>query len=326
MKKIDAITIGDSTVDTFLIIKKASLEKDLEHDEVKLCFKYGDKVPIEGTHQAVGGNAANVAIGLLKQGYDTEIRTEIGDDINGHVIKKKLEQIGVGTNSVKVLEEKNSRYSMILQYESDRTILSSYADREYTLGDLPETDLIYYTSLGPNFEPLQDELINFIQDNTQTTLACNPGTYQIKKRLEKLKEILPYTDILFINREEAERITKLDNNSSIEEIYQKLFDLGVETAIITAGSEGAFVSGQNKIYKMKPYPIEPVGKTGAGDAFASGFLGAKLEGADEKTALKWGTANATGVVQEIGAHEGVLTKKEIKELINKFSEVKPEEV
>ncbi|MFB6225839.1 MAG: carbohydrate kinase family protein [Candidatus Paceibacteria bacterium] len=322
----DIITIGDSTVDTFLIINEASLEEDLEHDEVKLCFQYGDKVPIEDTHQAVGGNAANVAIGLKKQGYSTAIITEIGGDINGHVIKKKLEKIGVNTDFSKVLEEKDSRYSMILHYKTDRTILSNYVDREYSLGNIPSCELIYYTSLGPNFEILQEELNQYLKQNPDTKLACNPGTYQMKKGMKTIKEILPKVKYLFVNREEAERITGLNSTDSIKEIIEALKQIGVETSVITAGSEGAYINHQDQILKMEPYPEQPKGKTGAGDAMASGFLGAILAGKSTKTALKWGTANATGAVQHIGAHEGVLNKEEIQDMIEDYPDIKPEVV
>ncbi|MFB6181277.1 MAG: carbohydrate kinase family protein [Candidatus Magasanikbacteria bacterium] len=324
-EEFDVITIGDSTIDTFLIISKASLERDLEHEEIKLCFKYGDKVPIERSHQAVGGNAANVAIGLTKQDYKTGIITEIGDDVNGHVIKKKLEKIGVNTEYGKVLKEKDTRYSIILHYQSDRTILSNYVDRDYSFPELPKTEFIYYTSLGPNFGQLQDQMSEYIKNN-DVKLACNPGTYQMKKGMDKLKDILPQVQYLFLNRDEAERITGLDNESSINRIINALKDIGIDTAVVTAGSEGAFVNYKNQILKMKPYPLEPTGKTGAGDAMASGFMGAILEGRNTKEALKWGTANATGVVQNIGAHEGVLNKKEISKMIKKFPEIKPEAV
>jgi len=74
---------------------------------------------------------------------------------------------------------------------------------------------------------------------------------------------------------------------------------------------------------MKPYPEGATGKTGAGDAFASGFLGARLAGEDIVEATKWGTANATGVIRHVSANEGVLSEEEIQEMMDKYSDVVP---
>ena len=58
----DLITIGDSTIDTFIKIHEASVECDLNHEECKLCVRYGDKIPVEGIARAVAGNAAEHCI------------------------------------------------------------------------------------------------------------------------------------------------------------------------------------------------------------------------------------------------------------------------
>lgn len=46
--------------------------------------------------------------------------------------------------------------------------------------------------------------------------------------------------------------------------------------------------------------------TGAGDAFGSGFLSQWILGAPLKASLLFASANATSVIKEIGAKEGIL--------------------
>lgn len=325
MGNFDVITIGDCTVDTFLVINEASLEQDLEHDDLKLCLQYGDKIPIKHSCQSVGGNAANVAIGLAEQGFNTTVISELGDDINGHVIKQNLtKRKNVSEKFLKLLEEKETRYAMIIQYRSDRTVLSYYVNRDYSLPEFEPPELIYYTSLGENFVNLQTELIEYLEENKKTKLALNPGSYQIR-HLAKLKNIFDYVDYLFVNKTETERI--LDKEiESLAEGSDKLHKLGFNYVAITEGQEGALVSNQEEKFFMKPYPIEPIGKTGAGDAFASGFLGARLSDKNLETSIKWATANAGGVIQHVDTNKGVLTKKEVKKIISSYPNNKPSKI
>ena len=50
---------------------------------------------------------------------------------------------------------------------------------------------------------------------------------------------------------------------------------------------------------------------GAGDAFASGFLGFYLKGGNLKASLRAGIVNSASVVQYIGTTKGLLTRKDI---------------
>lgn len=324
MSKFDVITIGDCTVDTFLVINEASIEQDLTHNDLKLCMEYGDKIPIKDSCQSVGGNAANVALGLKEQGFSTAIVSELGDDINGHVIKRNLKTKGVAQDYIKLLEEKETRYAMIIQYKSDRTVLSYYVDREYSLPNLAETDLIYYTSLGENFENLQNALIDYLEKNNQTKLALNPGSYQIR-HLAKLEQIFSYVDYLFVNKTETERILNEEINS-LKDGVDKMHKKGFEYVCITDGANGAIAANKERGYFQKPYPIEPVGKTGAGDAFASGFLGAQLSDKDLETSIKWATASAGGVIQHVDTNTGILNQKEIQEIISDHQDHQPKKV
>jgi sugar/nucleoside kinase (ribokinase family) len=181
----DVITIGDATFDTFLVIDDATINCDLKSEECKLCLNYADKLPIRHSTQSMGGDAANVAVGLTKLGLKTAIVTELGDDLNGHVIKQGLEEAKVNTEMVRILKDKETRYSVVLNFKAERTILSYHAPRTYSLPKLASTQWIYYTSLGKSFEKLQDKLEQYLKKHPETKLAMNPGSYQLKHGTKK---------------------------------------------------------------------------------------------------------------------------------------------
>lgn len=319
----DIITIGDSMVDTFVVIDhdEATLQCNLKQDRCQLCIDYADKIPIKHTHQAIGGNAANVAVGCQKLGLKTTILTELGDDLNGLSIVHDLEAQKVNTALIKIIPKAETRYSIILNYLAERTVLAYFVKRNYTLPKLPDTRWIYYTSLAKNFEKLQDQLVKYLKNHPQTKLAINPGTYQMKYNLKKIKQILPLTEIIFINKEEAVKIIGKEKN--LKETIKKLHQLGIKKVVITDSVRGAYASDGKNIYQMPIFPIHAVDKTGAGDAFASGFLSALMHEQNLTEALKWGTANSAGVITKIGAQEGLMNKQAIIKMISRFKKIEP---
>ncbi|MBU2542727.1 carbohydrate kinase family protein [Patescibacteria group bacterium] len=317
---LDLITIGDSTIDNIVTIDDAKIKCDLKKDERLLCFNYAEKIPIKHMVQSVGGNATNIAVGCKKLGLNVAIVTELGDDVGGFSIKHEMEIAKINTGLLKILKNKETRYSVILNYQGERTILSYYAERSYTLPKLPKTKWIYYTSLGKSFENLQDKLLKYLFANPETKLAFNPGSYQMKSGLDKIKKILPHVNLLFVNRQEAEKLVGKKRNTKA--LINALLKKGVGQVVMTDGVLGSFATTGKEIYFMKSYPQKPKAKTGAGDAYSSGFLSAILYGKSVPEAMQWGTANATNVIMQIGAQKGLANKKQISLTIKKYTKIK----
>ncbi|MEK7627405.1 MAG: PfkB family carbohydrate kinase, partial [Patescibacteria group bacterium] len=95
-------------------------------------------------------------------------------------------------------------------------------------------------------------------------------------------------------------------------------------AVMTDGPNGVWVSDGKIIYKSGIYKEKKiVDRTGAGDAFGSGFLAGLLRKSEVgvKTfspeaieyAIKLGSANATSVVEHIGAKNIILTQEDFKD-------------
>lgn len=320
----DLITIGDSTFDTFLILEENENTCTLTKNKKKLCFNYAEKTPINNTAQSVGGNAANVAVGVKKFGYNTTIVTELGDDINGHIIKHELKKSGVNIDLVKRIKNNETRYSIILNYCGERTILSYYAKRNYSLPTLPKTKWIYYTSLGQSFEKLQDKLEKYLQKNKEVKLAINPGSYQINKATEKIKAIIPHTDIIFVNKEEAIRL--VGQIQPPKKLLSSLHSLGAKMVVITDNEKGSYAYDGKEKYFMPIFQVNMIAKTGAGDAYTSAFLSAIISGYNITEAMVWGTANASSVIQKFGSQNGLLNTKQLKKLLKEKSDIQPKKI
>lgn len=319
------LTIGDAVIDTNVFIDEATLECDVNQQNCQLCLNYADKIPLTDSFQALGGNAANTAIATAKLGLTSAILSPIGDDANGKIVREELEKQFVNTDFLFIDKKNKTRYSIILNFKKERTILSYHQKREYDLPEnLPEADWIYYTSLSEGYESLQEKLLNFLNKHKSIRLAYNPGSIHLKK-LDLVKEVLSHTDILIVNLEEAEKIlgTNLNKEKNISSLVHGLLALGAKEAVVTNSGEGAWAGNTDSVWHCPSFPVEVVSKTGAGDAFSAGYLAARFYDHDIATALSWGIANSCAAISSIGPKKNLLNKKEIIKMISKFSSIKP---
>jgi sugar/nucleoside kinase (ribokinase family) len=144
-------------------------------------------------------------------------------------------------------------------------------------------------------------------------LIASPSTSQIMDDWKNLKRLLTKSEIIFLNRNEAIEmaVREKEKGASIESLTKFLHKLGPKIVCITDGVKGANCSDGKKIYHAPIQKVKTVEMTGAGDAFAAGFLGFYLKGSDIKTSLNAGIINSASVVQYIGTTKGLLTKKGI---------------
>ena len=112
-------------------------------------------------------------------------------------------------------------------------------------------------------------------------------------------------DILSVNREEAMQIVK---GNTLDELIHRLLHL-VPLAIISDGPNGVIASDGKVIVRAGMYEdVKVVDRTGAGDAFGSGFLSYFAQGKSLKDSIVFASANSTSVVTKIGAKAGILSK------------------
>lgn len=306
---LDLITIGDVAVDTILKLdeKEAKLRCDLRRDDRLICFDYADKIPVEQKVETVGGNAANTAVGVSRLGFGTGIATCAGRDIEGQRIIEILRSENVAVDLVS--QQGKTNHSAILIYQGERTIFVYMEPRSYELPELPPVRFIYLTSMGRGSEKLNPEIINSVQKN-HCRLIFSPGTHQLRLGQNKYRDILLNSDYLFLNKEEAGEFLKKER-AGVRELLIGLRELGVKTAVVTDGRNGAYAASDEGTFHCEIAPAELVDSTGAGDSFAAGLMAAIIGGKSLSEALRWGVINSASVVSRLGAQAGLLDRSEL---------------
>ena len=307
----DLITIGDSTIDTFIKIHDATIECDINKKDCKICIKYGEKIPVDSISHSAAGNALNVAVGGQNLGLNSAIYTNLGDDEHGHLIKKKLVQSEVSEDYIQIHPSKESNLSVVLTFKGERTIFVYHQPWDYSLPELSPCSFLYLTSTAESFtkSDLFNEISRYIEKN-KPKLIFNPGTYQLKTGVKKYPQILEKCHLLIVNREEAKKILEIEkDDANHKDLLSKLLLLGPKNVVITNGSEGSFATDGKGFFRAGIFPAQLVEKTGAGDAYASGVIAGLFYNLPLAEAMIWGTINASHAIQFVGTQRGLLTKE-----------------
>lgn len=310
----DLITIGHATVDYFLKVSQAQVTKSGD-GRPQLCLNYGDKIPVDNFTKSAGGNAPNTAIGCTRLGIKTAIITWLGKDSEAELVLQALKNEGVELFWVKINPEEQTDESIILSFERDRTILSYHFPRKYTLPlEPPEGKWVYLTSTGEGFGEFQSEVLTYVK-KLGARLAYNPGMHELAAGLEGNRAVLSRAEVLILNKEEALGLVGEGEINGTDEalrlLSEKLVELGPACVVITDGANGAYGLEGADFYHVPAPEVTVVEKTGAGDAFSAGFLAARISGKDLEESLRWGIANSSAVISQVGSQSGLLTNEEL---------------
>ncbi|MGB9848141.1 MAG: carbohydrate kinase family protein [Minisyncoccia bacterium] len=321
----DIISIGSATRDGFFEGIPFVVVNDNRFKVGKgIALPYGGKVKVPKVTFTTGGGGTNTAVTFARQGFKTACICRVGKDVSGEEIIRNLKSEKINTQWVQIDKKTPTAYSVIFLTESgERTILSyKGAGENISEKEIPwqklKTRWLYLNSLGGNLNLLKKALQFAYQQNI--FVAANPGSGELEN-LKQHKELLKYFDIFIVNQEEASYLTDIPYHQE-EKVFQKLDELIQGLAVMTKGPAGVSVSDGKNLWQAGVYPEKKiVDRTGAGDAFASGFVSVFASEKIKKDryrsifnpekieeAIKRGSANGTSVVEYVGAKTGILTK------------------
>jgi ribokinase len=308
------LAIGAASQDVFLTGKPLAAKRDVRTHSYIEQFPLGAKIELDAVFFDIGGGGTNAAVTFARQGFETGFIGKIGHDPAGAEVLRVLRRENISTDHMAYDTKLGTQYSSILLAPNgERTILIYRgASHEMKANDFSvrtfAADWFYISSLAGNLDFLSKILTH--ANNHGIKVAFNPGAAELTQ-VKKMKRLLPLINVLMANREE----------------YQKLFMTGepklalkqavqfVDVAVLTDGAKGSYVADNDKLYSAGQYQkVKAVDRTGAGDAYNSGFVAALAKGLSIEDAMTLGSANSTSVVTKIGAKPGILKTSKLKRM------------
>jgi sugar/nucleoside kinase (ribokinase family) len=276
----------------------------------------GELVTVEDLILNIGGGAANTAVDLARLGVRSTICARVGDDAFGRFASETLRCRGVDCSALKVDPSQSTSQTLIVNVKGEdrRFIHAGGANRGFVAEDLdtvlstcPRVLHIGYFLILPNLDA-QALAGRFRRARAAGTLTLldvatpGPGDY-----VERLRVVLPETDIFVPNTDEAELI--LCESDPVRQA-RAFREMGAQRVVITMGEKGVVSLSDDLEVRMGVYPIPFVDGSGGGDAFDAGYVVGLLEGLPELECLKLASAVGASCVRAIGTTEGVFTRDE----------------
>lgn len=349
-KKFDITSIGGATVDIFLRTQDEILIKtsDGSTSSELLCFNFGGKLKVKNVHECFGGGASNTSIGFRRLGLKSAVCNTLGDDEWAQKIMDNYDKEKVNRSYIQEKNAYQSGFSVILSsFEGERTVLF-YPGANHMMDEsiitkevIENTKWLFINRISGDSDKIIKKIIRLLKYNKDLKIAWNPGGNQIREGVDKYKQLLKHTEVIYLNKEEASEFTKKDYKkrdeksffynedipkqrkvacklpfytADCDDIFCKLEKYGVSKIVITDGKCGAQMFHQGDLYFCPTLTeIKSVDSLGAGDAFAVGCTYALVQGLSLQSALKFGTINASSVVHFFGAQAGLLTKRQIQD-------------
>jgi sugar/nucleoside kinase (ribokinase family) len=134
-------------------------------------------------------------------------------------------------------------------------------------------------------------------------VALDTMNYWIERTPAELRETLRHVQILMINDAETRQLSSEHN---LLRAARQIFKMGPRTLVIKRGEHGAMMVHDDWVFCVPAYPLDEFhDPTGAGDAFAGGFMGylasvEKLNGDTLRRAMVYGSVLGSFAVERFG--------------------------
>jgi len=269
-----------------------------------------------------GGCASNTGYGLNKLGISTGLMGKIGTDGFGDFFVAYMNDAGLDTRGIRRTSSVNTSATMVMvSADGERTFFHylganaelSYDDIDFDIVREAKILHIAGTFLMPKFDGVPTARVLKQARELGITTSLDTAWDSKDNWMSVLEPCLHHLDIFMPSIEEARMITEKEEP---EEIAELLLSYGIGTVALKMGDQGSYIRTRDWEMSVPIYKVEAIDATGAGDAFAAGFLAGVSQGQDHREAAKLANAVGACCTTAIGAIAGVRNMQETLELMN----------
>ncbi len=271
-----------------------------------------------------GGSAANTIYGLAKLGVRTGFTGVVGDDAEGKTLVQDFQKVGVDTSQIRVksgtqtgsvlcLSDRLGKRSLYVIPGANDLLSTDDLDLDY----INQAKMLHISSFA---DDRQFKMLLGLMEKLDPSVKVSftPGALYVAKGLKAQTSISARTHVLFINQSEMEQLTGKDITDGADTCLKQ----GCHIVAITLGKgtiwrnvmATSYIRDIESEYIVEPGKqnvISAIDTTGAGDAFATGFLYGLLNGKGLEVCGRLGDIVAQFSISKMGAREGLPTFNEL---------------
>ncbi len=320
--KIDVVGIGNAIVDVLSQVEDGFLEENKIDKGIMTLID-----PIEARNlyaklgagiEVSGGSAASTIVALASMGGNCGYIGKVADDQLGTVFTHDMRSTGVEFNAqpMEAYEGVPTSHCLVMvSPDAQRTMCTALGASTYINPIDVDEDLIKRAKVtyleGYLFD--KEEAKNAFKlaadiahaNNKKIALTLSDPFCVDRHREDFLSLISSHVDILFANEEEIKSLYKEDGFANVAK--------HCEVAVITRSEKGSIIVSKDGMVKVEAEPVNGrvVDTTGAGDAYAAGFLYGYTH---DKTLAECGKI-ASVMAAEIISHLGARPQRKLVKLL-----------
>lgn len=262
---------------------------------------------------SAGGKGANQAVACARLGAETRMVGRVGADEHGRAMLEAMRTAGVDTGSVLISDSAQTGMAIVTHTDGGSNAIVVLRGAN---GDLLPDDLdaplriitqgdILVTQLEVPTETVRRALQVGQQRGATTILNAAPA--------KSVDGLLPYVDILIVNEFEAGVVAGLEklNQDQARAAAVQIADKHDLSVILTLGERGAMVVNGAEQRDIRPFPVESVDSTGAGDTYVGALAAFLALGHTLETACEWASAAGAHACLRVGAQESAPTQQNL---------------
>jgi sugar/nucleoside kinase (ribokinase family) len=270
-KIIDIVSVGELLIDM-------------------ISIDFADKIDeVESFKRIVGGSPANLAMNMKRLGNTVRLASTVGNDDMGNFLMNYVKNLDLDTS---LMRQTNVPTTLILVSRSKNAPnFEAYrgADAHITMSQLndevlSQTSIFHTTCFALSKKPAQTNILRgakrAVEFGCQLSIDANYAAKIWQNNAEAQRivaEYCSYGAYVKVSEVDWERLygTPLTNP---EAAANHFLNLGAKNVCVTLGGDGCFVADTEGGHFLAARKVEVKDTTGAGDAFWSGFLTARLDG------------------------------------------------
>jgi len=310
----DVVGLGNALVDALVrieddeILSRLELTRGQMHpvDDARWQAVY-DGLEALGATLATGGSCANTIVALGMMGARACFAGQVGNDSFGELYAAQMNE-ACGGHALQVSDAMATGkcLSIISASDAERTMLtdlgaavalSGLGGFEARLRDARLLHLTGYLFLGGPMAETAWEAIRVAEASGVPIALDVADPFVIGAVGDAIHQVLrDHASIAFVNEEEARALTGLDAEPAAWKLSEML-----DTVIVKTGARGSLVVHAGELTRIGVHAVDALDTTGAGDAYAAGYLYGWLRDWHPSASGDLGARIASLVVAQVGA-------------------------
>lgn len=267
-----------------------------------------------------GGKGANQAVAAAKYGADVLMMTKVGDDVFADNTIANFKKAGIDTKYVQKVQSVSSGVAPIFVDKSGQnSILIIKGANKYLLPkdiDDAEEDLKNCQLIILQLE-ISLETVYYAIDFGKRhgiPVLLNPAPATKELRIDKACQC----DFFMPNETELAILTEMPVSTldEVEAAAKSLVNRGLKNVIVTMGSHGSMWIDKEGKHLVKPFKVNAIDTSGAGDAYIGCFACCYVQSGDILASMKTASAFAALSVTKRGTQKSYPEKDDVVKLLN----------